>query len=419
MPDAGVPLLIRSLGELDPATPAAPMKYCEISVADTSIDERWLQQLLYRHPEVLPMTELDQAFAPVRSVARELATAVGPLDLLGVSPSGFLTIVETKLYRNPQSRREVLGQILDYCAQLTTWSYDDLVDAVRSAKHRTSNGEDPVLAAGCDPDALAFEERRFRATVADSLRHGRLLLMIVGDHFRDETQTLLDYVQRFMHLQFTVRLVELKLFRPEDGAEYPVLVVPRLVARTQEVTRAIVRLKDDVAAQQVVVEGVRDQRTTPALEQFFEQFRKAVPAAADDLATFLGQLQELGLNVDIVKTGIALRLLDPHGTGQKFRVLRVTHEGRIRGFRILKKQMEARGYDGQIALDYVGALATWYPNAHVNMKSGDIIGSDGQKLETSVSVLVVRRDDYMEAVKALLQQIKSAEIQKTSEGYGT
>ena len=92
--------------------------------------------------------------------------------------------------------------------------------------------------------------------------------------------------------------------------------------------------------------------------------------------------------MNIVKTGIALRLLDPHGTGQKFRVLRVTHEGRIRGFRILKKQMEARGYDGQIALDYVGALSTWYPNAHVNMKSGDIIGSDGQKLETSVSVLV-------------------------------
>ena len=52
----------------------------------------------------------------------------GETVVLGVSPSGFLTIVETKLYRNPQSRREVLGQILDYCAQLTTWSYADLVD---------------------------------------------------------------------------------------------------------------------------------------------------------------------------------------------------------------------------------------------------------------------------------------------------
>ena len=64
MTDAGVPLFIRSLGDLDPATPADPVKYCEISVADTSIDERWLQQLLFRHPEVLPMTELDHAFAP-------------------------------------------------------------------------------------------------------------------------------------------------------------------------------------------------------------------------------------------------------------------------------------------------------------------------------------------------------------------
>src|SRR5207247_10396606 len=114
---------------------------------DTAIDESWLQRLLFRHPELLPVTELDSEFTPLRAVAREVRTGVGPIDLLLASPSGFLTIVETKLHRNPQARREVFAQTLDYCKQLADWSYEDLVRAVQGARFRASGDEDPVLGA--------------------------------------------------------------------------------------------------------------------------------------------------------------------------------------------------------------------------------------------------------------------------------
>ena len=57
-------------------------------------------------------------FSPPRTVGREVLTAAGLIDVLYVSPAGLVTIVETKLWRNPEARREVVGQILDYAKEL-------------------------------------------------------------------------------------------------------------------------------------------------------------------------------------------------------------------------------------------------------------------------------------------------------------
>lgn len=63
--------------------------------------------------------------------------AVGFIDNLYISPAGEVTVVEAKLWRNPEARRKVVGQILDYAAALASMSYEDLEDAVRDA-----NGDD-------------------------------------------------------------------------------------------------------------------------------------------------------------------------------------------------------------------------------------------------------------------------------------
>jgi RecB family endonuclease NucS len=86
--------------------------------ASVELSEGRLQALLADHPEVLPVEDIDPSFAPPRTVGREVQTAAGPIDVLFVSPAGLVTIVETKLWRNPEARREVVGQILDYAKEL-------------------------------------------------------------------------------------------------------------------------------------------------------------------------------------------------------------------------------------------------------------------------------------------------------------
>ena len=102
----GKPLFLSNEYEVTPLT------------KNESLDERTVQELILRNPECLPISEIDESYNPIMPVCKELNTTVGPLDILMVSPNGELTIIETKLWRNPKARREVVAQILDYAKEL-------------------------------------------------------------------------------------------------------------------------------------------------------------------------------------------------------------------------------------------------------------------------------------------------------------
>ena len=100
-------------------------------------DEAWLQEILYSHPELLPVNEIDDFYAPPISIGREVGTDRGPIDNLYVSPVGGITIVETKLWKNPDKHRTVVAQVIDYAKELATWDYDRLCEAIlQSSRHR-------------------------------------------------------------------------------------------------------------------------------------------------------------------------------------------------------------------------------------------------------------------------------------------
>ena len=91
-----------------------------------------MQRLLFETPEVLPIGEIDPAFAPAVPLCRELPTAAGSIDVAYVSEQGLLSIVECKLWRNPEARRRLaVTQILDYAKEISRWSYEELNHAVR------------------------------------------------------------------------------------------------------------------------------------------------------------------------------------------------------------------------------------------------------------------------------------------------
>ena len=84
-----------------------------------------MQKFIFEHHQALPIGEIEPAFGPLIPVCRELPTEVGPIDLLFINPTGLLTLVECKLWKNPQARREVVGQILDYATEMSRWSYSN------------------------------------------------------------------------------------------------------------------------------------------------------------------------------------------------------------------------------------------------------------------------------------------------------
>ena len=104
-----------------------------VALTERDIDEAWVQAHLDRFPELLPIADIGPSWGPLVSLGRELPTSAGPVDNMFVSPAGDLTVVETKLWRNPEARRKVVGQILDYAAALSRLSFEELDDIVREA----------------------------------------------------------------------------------------------------------------------------------------------------------------------------------------------------------------------------------------------------------------------------------------------
>ena len=70
-----------------------------------------------------------------------------------MNEEGYLTLVETKLWRNPEARRTVVAQIIDYASHLSTWTYDELRQAVLASRnHDAVTSSDPLVDLASDGD---------------------------------------------------------------------------------------------------------------------------------------------------------------------------------------------------------------------------------------------------------------------------
>jgi hypothetical protein len=278
--------------------------------------EGWLQRLIHRHPNLLPIDQIEPALIPLIPVCLELPTPSGSVDNLFVTPDGELVLVECKLWRNPEARRKVVGQILDYAKDLASWDYQDLEAAIRKAARPDAEGGwqgmrlyDLVAGAAAE---VEVDEARFIDAVSRNLRRGRFLLLIVGDGIQAGAERLAEFLQQHAGLHFTLALVELAIF--ELPASAGILVQPRVPARTLNVERGIVTVEDGanvavLGSRSATLVGApkRSRRTTISEEKFFEELGADDPGLPERLRAFLDELEPLGIQPEHGQTSLILR----------------------------------------------------------------------------------------------------------------
>lgn len=201
--------------------------------------EKTLRDLLYDNPDAVPVHEFDPGYGRLVTVAKELnIPGVGFIDVLLMDERGRLIVVECKLWRNPQARREVVGQILDYARELARYSYEDLQRQVSIATKRQGN----VLYALATSVGCALDEGAFVDRVSRDLASGRFLLLVVGDGITEGTRRIGEYLRDQPGLAFDFGLIEIAEYRVPDGAggEHVVLQ-PRVLAQTAIIERHVIR----------------------------------------------------------------------------------------------------------------------------------------------------------------------------------
>jgi hypothetical protein len=253
-----------------------------VATSGHQYDENWLQKLLFGHPDLLPIADIDPGFGKLIPLVRELPVTSGYIDVLYATADGSLCLVETKLWRNPEAHRTVLAQLLDYAKALSQMDFTEFrarVEAAAPQSGQPANLDEMIKRSldGRDHNSIDFE-----ANIRRALATGEFLLLIVGDRIRPEVMLLSDILGSAPSLEFSLHLVEMNFYHLNGNEDWPVLAVPSVVGRSHEVTRAVVRIRYEKEQPKLDVTAI-DKATEKTGRTTAEIFLKSMPSGLEEV----------------------------------------------------------------------------------------------------------------------------------------
>lgn len=331
-------------------------------------DEAGLQEILRLHPKLLAIDQIEPIYAPAICIGREVALSGWPIDNLYISPAGYITIVETKLWKNPEGRREVVAQVIEYSKELAKRSYSDIEEIAARYFEKYHPAERRALAQRVADQVEDFDEQAFIDSASRCLRSGRFLLLIVGEGIRESAADLVEHVNTTPELGYNLNLVELGCYKlPPDSR---LILVPRVIARTVQIERAVVRIEMVGSADTLVKVQVSTppaptkaanaggQRiTTPSADEFYDRLTQAIGATnSRAFRDFVGHLEAFGVISDYNKEGVGL-WYQPNFKGAKdLKIFYLLNSGKMSIATLIENRLQVMGLAPALATNFWNAL---------------------------------------------------------------
>ena len=186
-------------------------------------DEAQLQEQLKENPDLLPIEEYELV-GPLMVVGRETALPSGSVDLICLTRTGELLLVEFKTGPKNPDFRHTLAQLLDYGSHLWEMDYEVFEEAVaRSyfASDRCPAGSAVWRKASLEDAAKAFWPEvgddgmpELKANVAKNLKDGRIRYIAVAQRFTEQMLKTVEYLNAQM---VNARFYAVELVRFKGG----------------------------------------------------------------------------------------------------------------------------------------------------------------------------------------------------------
>lgn len=273
-------------------------------------DEVALQALIARHSDLIDADGL-------LLVCREQGVADGEggagrwsLDHLFVTRDATPVLFEVKRAVDNRLRREVVGQLLDYAANGSSyWSGADLARTF-AAEH--GDAAESVLAEFLtEADVTGFWER-----VEANLRDGRLTMLFVADEIPAELARIVEFLDGQMRC--TVRAVELRYFESDDGR---LTLAPRVIGQTEAARVHKARMAS--TPQRSLDEWVREEAGVPFGAD-----------AAESVRRWVRVIEHHGARLIVTRSKVGLVAKVDHPSGVKLNALELSgraNGGAVRG----------------------------------------------------------------------------------------
>lgn len=197
--------------------------------------EAVLQQLLADHPNLLAGDVDGEQRKRLLLIQREMgvpseaeAGSRWSLDHLFIDEDSVPILVEVKRSSDTRIRREVVGQMLDYAANASSyWRVDALREAFESACRDADIDPDETVESHMTGDA---DVERFWQDVDTNLKAGRLRLVFVADEIPSELRRIVEFLNEQMTRTDVLALEVRQYVAPGENM---ITLVPRLIGQTQ------------------------------------------------------------------------------------------------------------------------------------------------------------------------------------------
>ncbi len=250
------------------------------------------------------MDQIEPGIGRLISVCMELPLSVGPVDNLLLTPEGNLVMVEVKLWSNPEARRQVVAQALDYATAMFQLDYDRLETAVMQADF--DGAERPERLYDLIDGGDALPEKMFVDRINRNLREGRIVVLIAGDGIRTDAEALISGLQAHANFHFTFALVEMPVYvrsLPDSADEFT--VIPQTLVKTVTVPRFTIRTGGGAMA--VHDTGMDDREATKpsrrsniSSEEFFDAMEARAPHLPEKLKKFLDEIDAIDVRAEFL-----------------------------------------------------------------------------------------------------------------------
>uniref|UniRef100_I2Q1C5 DUF91 domain-containing protein n=1 Tax=Desulfovibrio sp. U5L TaxID=596152 RepID=I2Q1C5_9BACT len=201
--------------------------------------ESEVQSLLEKNPQIiLDLLDIQTGDLNDILICREFPCESGNIDLLLVTSNCEIVIIETKLFKNPESKRVVVAQVIDYLKDISRMSTGKFVTTLK----QRSKSNFKLLEGSED----------FLFNLTNTLSGGVFKVLILGDKINQNLLRMTAAIQSAPHLGFSITLATLDQ-AIHDGR---IILCPTIVAQTSEIERAIITLDINIA------EGLKDKIIT-------------------------------------------------------------------------------------------------------------------------------------------------------------
>lgn len=207
------------------------------------------EDILQRHiadlPSLISLETVADEPVSFMTIGAEWPVGTGRADIVLIGSDGVLTIVETKLSRNPESRREVIAQLLEYAAYLSEWTIyevqsraEEFFQSDKCPREYRNKTLDELLADFLQDSVDSIDS--FKGQIEQNLRQGRMRLIVAVDEVGEQAQKIVTFLNSYS--SFDIYLLQVAEHEDKDGRR---IFVPSLYGYARKVATTRARVEWD------------------------------------------------------------------------------------------------------------------------------------------------------------------------------